>query len=352
MDGVLRVLPEGRELGRRREHHHVGVACLEGDHPRPLLGDHLEDHAVQERLVAPVVGVPLDDDVGVRLPLDELERPGADRRPQEAVTQLLDGSRRDNRHVEHRHRPEDRTVRLLGDDVDGQIVHDLGPGDRAGEARPPGRRRALERAVERELDRRRVERRPVVELDVGPELEAHLGRGHHLVARGQPRLDRHLLVEVDERLEDVVVHPGPGSGGLGVRVERNRVGRPDDRERPAPLLGVGRRREGDQPHRQDARQDGADWGRQPAPSTHRSVSLHLGRRASRPGRSGRGGLGFGYGAKASITPAASSRACTTRLRSRTSAATANRNPSDDGSSRDSSRARWSPARGGTGMARS
>src|SRR5262249_24270569 len=54
-------------------------------------------------------------------------------------------------------------------------------------------------------------------------------------------------VEDDQRLQDVVVDPGPGRGRLQVRVERHRIGGPDDGQRPAPLLGDGRRVPG---HRQ------------------------------------------------------------------------------------------------------
>ena len=240
----------------------------------------------------------------------------------------------------------------------------IGPG----EARPAGRRGALERPLEGELDRGRVEGRAVVELDVGPQLEAHLRRGHDLVAGGQPRLDRHLLVEVDERLQDVVVDPRAGGGGLGVRVERHRIGRPDDRERPAALLRVGRRREGDQPHRENARQDGSDPEREPPASTHRHVSF-----SSRPARLAPAVVwtasSDGLRPVAACGGSRRSRVLATDRRHRSprppprgralpGCAPGRARPLRSGARRttdrgpDSSRARWSPARGGTGIARS
>ena len=146
--GELGVALEGGELGRRGDQHHVGVAGLERDHARPFLGHHLEDHAVEERLVAPVGRVPLEDHVGIGLPLDEAERPGADGRPAEVLPHLLHRGGRDDARAVHGERAEDRAVGLPGRHVDREVVHHLGAGERAGQARPARRRGAAQRAVE------------------------------------------------------------------------------------------------------------------------------------------------------------------------------------------------------------
>ena len=99
---------------------------LERDHPRALFRHHLEDHAVEQRLVAPVVRVPLEDHVGVGLPLHELEGPGADGRAAEALAHLLDRGGRDDAHAVHGERAQDGPVRVLGHHVDGEVVDDLG----------------------------------------------------------------------------------------------------------------------------------------------------------------------------------------------------------------------------------
>ena len=59
---------------------HVALAALDLQRAHRRLGHRLEDDALQLRLVAPVAVERLDGDVVVLLPLDELERPGADRR--------------------------------------------------------------------------------------------------------------------------------------------------------------------------------------------------------------------------------------------------------------------------------
>ena len=217
--GKLRVLAQRRQLRGRGEQHHVGVARLQRDHPRALLGHHLEDDAVDERLVAPVVGIALDDHVRVGLPLDELERASADGRPAEVGAHLLHGGRRHDAHAVHRERAEDRPVGLLRDHVDGEVVDDLGAAQRARQARPARGRLAVERAVEREAHRLGIERRAVVELHVRAQLESH-ARGRHDLVRGRERgLDLHLLVEREQTLEHVEVDPGAGRRRLEIRIE-------------------------------------------------------------------------------------------------------------------------------------
>ena len=188
VDGVLRVLAQRRELGRRGEQHHVGVAGLERDHPRAFLGHDLEDHAVEQRLVAPVVVVPLDDHVGVGLPLHELERSGADRRPAEVLRPS--SGRPSATRSPMQYMASVRRIGPYGSLVTMSTVRSSTTSalvERAGEAGPPRRRGALERAVERELDRLGVEGRAVVELHVRAQLEAHLGGRHHLVATSPAR---------------------------------------------------------------------------------------------------------------------------------------------------------------------
>ena len=71
VDDVLGVTLEGGELGGGGQEHHVGVARLERDHPGALFRHHLEDDAIERRLVAPVVGIALEDDVGIGLSLEK-----------------------------------------------------------------------------------------------------------------------------------------------------------------------------------------------------------------------------------------------------------------------------------------
>ena len=167
---------------------------------------------------------------------------------------LLHGGGRDDARAVHGERAEDRAVGLLGDDVHREVVHDLGAVEGAGQARPARRRRAAERAVEGELHGGGVERGAVVELDARAQLEAHLGGRHHLVGRRQRRLDLHLVVEGEQRLEHVEVDPRAGRGGLELRVERDGVGGPHDGQGAAALLGrPPRRRSDDEAERRPGR---------------------------------------------------------------------------------------------------
>ena len=250
--GELRVAAERGQLRRRGEEHHVRVAGLQRDHPGAFFRHHLEDHAIEERLVAPVVREALDDHVGVGLPLHELERPRAHRRPAEVGAQLAHRGGRHDAHAVHGQRAEHRAIGLPGDDVHGEVVHHLGPAQRAGEARPARGRGALERAVIGELHRGGVHRRAVVELHPGPELEAHPRGRHDLVGDGQRRLHLHLRVQGEEPLQHVEVHPRPGGGGLEIRLQRDGIGGAHDGEGAAPLLGLGGVRGG-----QKSRGDGA-----------------------------------------------------------------------------------------------
>ena len=73
-------LQVGHVLGIDRPGH-VAFAVLDLQRAHRRLGHWLEDDALQLRLVAPVAVERLDRDVVVLLPLDELERAGADRAP-------------------------------------------------------------------------------------------------------------------------------------------------------------------------------------------------------------------------------------------------------------------------------
>src|SRR6516162_3381763 len=162
--------------------------------------------AIEQRLAAPVVGISLEDDVSVGLPLHELEGPGAHGGAAEPLTHLLHGRGRHDARAVHGQRAEDGSVRLARRHVHREIVHHLRAAQRSGEARPARGRVAPQRAIEGELYRGRVEGGAVVELHAGAEFEAHLGRREHLVARGEGRTDLHLLVHGEQRLEHVEVH--------------------------------------------------------------------------------------------------------------------------------------------------
>ena len=171
--------------------------------------------------------------------------PGADGRAAEVLAHLLHGGGRDDARDVHGERAEDRAVGLPRRHVHREVVHHLGAGEGAGQARPARRRGAAQRAVEGELHRGRVERGAVVELDARPQLEAHLGRRHHLPRRRQRRPELHLLVDGQQRLEHVEVHPRAGGGGLELGIERHGVGGPHDGEGAAGLLRRRRRRGGE-----------------------------------------------------------------------------------------------------------
>jgi hypothetical protein len=164
LDDEVRVGLEGRQVGRRRQQHHVGLAGAQRQHAGALFGHGAEDHLVEGRAAAPVVVVGLEHDAVVGAPLDELEGAGADRGAGERVAaHRLDGGRADDRRVRHGGDQQQRAERLRGDDVDGELVDDLGADDGAGERAPAAGRVARDGAVPGVLHRVRVEGRAVVE---------------------------------------------------------------------------------------------------------------------------------------------------------------------------------------------
>ena len=130
-------------------------------------------------------------------PLDELERPGADRLAAELRPELLDGLGGDGREEDLAHHGEEGGLRLLEDDPDGRGVDHLALVVEAAEGDPglAGFGLRIDHPVEAELHGLGIERRPVVELDAGLELEGP----DESVRGGRPGLG--------ERREDLAVGP-------------------------------------------------------------------------------------------------------------------------------------------------
>ena len=160
------------ELGERvRRHldHHVDAARQHLCHAGVGVGQGPEHHRLELGRAVPVVGIGLQDDGLVRLPLDERERPGPDGVAAEILALRLDRGRRDDGACRRGEVRQERRVGLRQGEGHRQVVRRLHRGHRREEERQRERAGIVERValvqhpVEGELHRLGVQRRAVVE---------------------------------------------------------------------------------------------------------------------------------------------------------------------------------------------
>jgi hypothetical protein len=170
-------------------------------------------------VLVPVIGEALDDDAILLHPLDEFERPGADRMIGEIGAGLLRRGRR-HHHAAVGKRPHQRHERRLEVDPDRRVVQHVGALDGADLALPAGAREG-QVALEIELHRLGVERRPVLEPHAFAQLE-----GDRPIVRRPGIAQRQLRHEIERRvgIEQLVAHrrqcDPPDEGAAERRVER------------------------------------------------------------------------------------------------------------------------------------
>ncbi len=227
---VLVVLDEGVvDLAGAQRGHDVGLV---GDHAQHQLVD--VGHALLEE-----VGMALEHHLLLHLPVDQHERPGAQRVLVE-VAVLLDPGLADDEAPEAAERGEEPGERLLGRELHAVLAGGLHLVD-GDEVRLP--RRLLEEPVEGELDVGRGQFLAVVELHPLAQLERpHEPVLAHLPRLGQLRHRRHALVEADE----LAVHhrraTAPGQRGDELGIESRRLGGLGGDQGPAGLRRLGARR--------------------------------------------------------------------------------------------------------------
>ena len=187
--------------------HAVDLTRLERAQPLRVVLDVAHDHALDLGLHAPVVGVRLQHDFLVGLPLDELVGPGAHRMLAELRAPLLHGGRARDVEGEHGQVGQERRLRILERDAHRvragglDLGHDRLVVEAAELPLPvleglPGldlvvvlRMRGLPPALEVPHHRLGVEGRAVVKLHVAAQRE----RPHLAVGRDFPRLGQRRL---------------------------------------------------------------------------------------------------------------------------------------------------------------
>ena len=209
---VLVVLDEGvLDLARAERGHDVG-----------LVGNHPQDHVVHVGLaLLEVVGIFLEDELLLDLPVHEHEGAGADGRLVE-IAVLLDPRLADDVAPEAAEGGQEAREGLLGDELDAVLARglDLVHGD---EVRLAGR--ALEEAVEGELHVGRGHLLPVVELDALPELEGPGVRvGADLPGLRQLRPRVHVGVVAHELAVHEGRAPAARERGHELGIEARRLG--------------------------------------------------------------------------------------------------------------------------------
>ena len=207
----LRAAAPLHRLDRVRRHvlHDVDLAREQGRHASAELGDEAEGDAARVGGPLPVIGIALDDQPVIALPLDEPERAGADRLLRQGLRALL--LQRLGRHegVGERGVVDEARPRLLGDQPHHVVVDDLYFLDRLPVR--GGRVMALAgrilRVLERRLDRLGVERLAVVELDALTQRELPGGVVDDLPSGGEHRPGLEGLgVAVEQAIVDVLEH--------------------------------------------------------------------------------------------------------------------------------------------------
>ena len=202
LDGLHRV---GRHVL-----HDVDLARQQGGHARAELGNEAEGHAAGIGRALPVVGIALEHQPLVPLPLHELERPGADGLlGQLGRPQLLEGLGRHDERVRRRRAVDQVRPRLLGDEAHRVVVDDHDFLDEAPvrggrEVRLGGR---IEGEVDGGLHRGRRERLAVVELHARRSLNSQVVSLTIFQLGGQHRLGLEgLAVTIEQTVVDVLEH--------------------------------------------------------------------------------------------------------------------------------------------------
>jgi hypothetical protein len=226
----------------------VDVADFQRVPARAHVRDHLEDHALQGRLLSPVILAPLDDDLLARLAPDQPVWPAADGGGVVVTAEIalrVDVLRQHEHVVEAN---ELRRQRLAEPHFDRVLANRAGPGqvemlERGDDLQ--GLRLRVEDLPEREDDVARAHGLSVRERGFFVELEPiELAVFEHFPRVGQSGDGLQLLVEVDQGREEVVSDLPVIRGGVDGGVERDDVALQTADERPAllrrPRVGDGR----------------------------------------------------------------------------------------------------------------
>ena len=280
-------LAKALEGHRRRPRDEIDLAAQQRGDAGLGLGDGAEFRAVEVGDTAVRIGgrgpvallVSLEPDDVVRVPARESERPGADGIAPVGVAVAFDRSGADRRGVGDQESDPERHVGLLVDVGDGEVVDDLDPVDWPQEEARGGGGRGIDVAFHRELDRLRVERRAVVELDLGAQVEDDgLVAVTELPVEGEARV-HHAGAGVDHRERIVEVRLDLGVRHLPrlVRVHRARArGAPDSE---VSTSGLRERARGGAGGERGSREEGAPRAQEPAsgerPAAGESVGLLL-----------------------------------------------------------------------------
>ncbi|GBD28847.1 hypothetical protein HRbin31_00869 [bacterium HR31] len=248
----LGVAPQPLDVRRRGQHGLVHVPGQDLGQAGAGVRDHPEQDLVKQGLLAPVVGVALQEDGVPATPLLEHVRARAapHRRRPPAVPRTLHRGRRDDGKLRGGQVRQEGGGDLVQPDSDGVLAHGL-HGLYGLDEEPQGHGHlGVLQPFQAELDGLRVERGAVVETDpaaqgegVGEAVPGDLppGRqpGHDLLLDG---------VQVHQGLEHVVHDVGDGRGGLLSRVQAVRVDADGDAQLPRDRLrshrAVGPRHQG------------------------------------------------------------------------------------------------------------
>ena len=264
-------LVAGQALGRldRQVLDDVELPGLEAGHPGARILDQLEVDLVEEDLLAAgetvgplvariglVVGEPLEPDMAVGLPFDELQRPGADQVDLAALLVALAGRQDGQRRHEAGHLVEEHRHLARQAQHHGVRVGGLDRADRRQDHLLQGDPLVT---LERGLDVGRGHFLAVVELDAAAQREgvAQAVRAFGDLV-GQVGHDGVVLVTRDQGLEHVHGHVAGGDRGGEIGVERGRRRFLGEHQHGGALLRQGMARRGD-----GAQADGA--GQSPLP---------------------------------------------------------------------------------------
>ena len=200
----------------------VGLARLHDGAARVVVNHRAPGDRVHLGItLAPVAGELLDLEVVALLPLDELERAGADRALRDALAELLERRRRDDHGRRMGQRIDEGRERFLEREAHGVRIDDLGLDDVLVQVVALELVVGVGDTVEVDLHRLGIEIRAVMELDAVLELhrvdQAVLADG---VALGQHRHHLHRVVETVQALVEGL-HDRLRQGVVGiVRVHR------------------------------------------------------------------------------------------------------------------------------------
>ena len=230
-DLVSRALLDTGDIMRRQLGGDVDLARQERRGAGGVVGDLAEGDLLDPDLAAPPVGIALQRDVVARHPFDELEGAGADGLAADLLDALFLGHLLDMRLVDDEDGTEmayHRSERPCGLDLDGVRPGRLGACQLVHVEGDPGHR-AERFPVAHPLDRvghvlgGKV--RAVVELHALADLEDPSVRRRVLPAFDQAELgiDLHVLVEGDQRVEQVRHHARLDDPVEGMRVKRQRI---------------------------------------------------------------------------------------------------------------------------------